>query len=143
MAAQPRLGLLPERVHRIGVVDATSVVSLGKTVKRPTNHALEATVVVTIGDNSSVRCYGRSMLTPAPKWQLSYENAIHETDRRKLASLVALAESEIISRLQELTVIPKNQEERTLLHAALRVLLGLQMRKLGNSRTWTNARVSR
>jgi hypothetical protein len=47
------------------------------------------------------------MLTPAPKWQLSYENAVHETDRRKLASLVALAESEIISRLQELTIIPK------------------------------------
>jgi hypothetical protein len=56
---------------------------------------------------------------------------------------VALAESETISRLQELTIIPKNQEERTLLHAALRVLLGLQMRRLGHSRTWTTARVSR
>ena len=82
------------------------------------------------------------MLTPAPKWQLSYENAVHETDRRKLASLIALAESEIISRLQELTIIPKNQEERTLLRAALRILLGLQMRKLGHSRAWTTTRVS-
>jgi hypothetical protein len=50
---------------------------------------------------------------------------------QNLASLVALAESEIISRLQELSIIPKNQEERTLLHAALRVRLDLQMRKLG------------
>jgi hypothetical protein len=57
--------------------------------------------------------------------------------------LVALAESETISHLQELTIIPKNQEERTLLHAALRVLLGPQMRRLGHSRTGTTARVSR
>jgi hypothetical protein len=82
------------------------------------------------------------MLSPEPKWKLSYKNATNETDKRKLASLIALAETEIVSRLQELTIIPQNQEERTLLHAALRELLGLQMRKMGQSRIWPAARVN-
>jgi hypothetical protein len=96
--------------------------------------------LVTTGSESAT--FG-DMLTPGRNWKVSYETAVSEQDKRKLASLVARAESDIVSRLQELPINPENQEERTSLHAALRILLGLQIRKLGQARTWPTERVSR
>jgi hypothetical protein len=83
------------------------------------------------------------MITPAAKWKLSHACAIQEQDRAKLPPLIARAESEIVNRLQELAIAPQNQEERSMLHAALRQLLELQMKKVGNTRVWPAARASR
>lgn len=83
------------------------------------------------------------MLTPGQNWKVSYESAVSESDKQKLASLVARAETDIVSRLQELPINPENQEERSSLHAALRILLGLQIRKLGRARSWPTERAIR
>jgi len=67
-------------------------------------------------------------------WKESYENAVRESDKRKLAGLVRAAEERMFFRGQELSRAPNHHEEHSQLSAAAADLLAVKVYKLG----WPN-----
>jgi hypothetical protein len=66
-----------------------------------------------------------------PVWQRPYRDAMQETDARRLTDLVTTTEGAIFQRLQELAVIPGNDQEKRAIKAACDDLLDLKTRILG------------
>jgi hypothetical protein len=64
-------------------------------------------------------------------WKEPYQQALHETDKQKLAEMVQAAEAAIFRRFQELTHSPDHHEERRALDQASDQLLSLKVNQLG------------
>jgi hypothetical protein len=67
-------------------------------------------------------------------WKESYENAVRESDKKKLAGLVRAAEERMFFRGQELSRATNHHEEHSQMSAAAADLLAVKVYKLG----WPN-----
>jgi hypothetical protein len=72
------------------------------------------------------------MLAPSPtSWKESYELALRESDKPKLAALVRAAEVMIFLRGQELSRSVEHHDERNEMRGAAADLLAIKANKLG------------
>jgi hypothetical protein len=65
-----------------------------------------------------------------PEWQTSYQEALFESDKRKLDAKIHLAELKIFRRLQTITADIDHQEEKTAIADALNALRSLKLNSL-------------
>jgi hypothetical protein len=71
------------------------------------------------------------MLAPRPTWKESYQSALRESDKPKLAALVHAAEVMIFLRGQELSRSADHHDERKEMRGAAADLLVVKTYKLG------------
>jgi len=77
-------------------------------------------------------------------WKESYEHAVRESDKKRLAELVRAAEERIFFRGQELAGTMNHHHERSQMNAAAADLLVVKVYKLGwpNPKSRSSAKVA-
>ncbi len=63
-----------------------------------------------------------------PEWQISYQEALLEVDKKKLEAKIHLAEWKIFRRLQTISADSKHHEEKVAIADALNKLRSLKPR---------------